>query len=602
MSRNNAFDEVNSFRLTRNDDGQIELSDSFTQDAVKDSQEEEEPLHIDESTSLFSAANIEKFISGIHDFSYDGDLQSDIVDVVSIDMNNFDDIRTVPHTEVLRIDKLVHLIREHAKAVFCVNEHKRDEICRLPSTVPLPDKDVSGRKLYRERLELNTYPLEVRRRAIDDKVLSELKTRMKLYEISSEGSFSEKQYFFINFDGIDQNLVKLARHEISDLMDTLVEDYAQEVEMHDVMRVVLSFGGGTASDIIINRHSCIIIAYPIHCICLNNKLILVESSTLARTDNNILETAAEKVFQAMKYQRAMHLNKKIVEHLPTSDFKVGRKSDADQSEIELDEESSKDSRKSTRIDQFGAVPIASQFSLLCYDAIFLTLFKLHDNILNLLKGKAKRVVSNYNSRIYVSLHDQSLMSLIKAQLKKLLDTIDTKVTLIEKLLNDDIYMALMNLAETSDDDSIYRMTVNKKKTLSKFDERIRHASQPIELILHQHYLHYARLKRDAKNLWTTLESTEENQDLESMNVQTKVLVANTNMTVLGTAIGFGAFVTGAFGMNLDNNFVDWMDGTFLIVTMTTFVIIIIATRLTISALRASEVIPEESVFGAWLPF
>ena len=34
MSHNNAFDEVNSFRLTRNDDGQIELSDSFTQDAA----------------------------------------------------------------------------------------------------------------------------------------------------------------------------------------------------------------------------------------------------------------------------------------------------------------------------------------------------------------------------------------------------------------------------------------------------------------------------------------------------------------------------------------------------------------------------------------
>ena len=151
----------------------------------------------------------------------------------------------------------------------------------------------------------------------------------------------------------------------------------------------------------------------------------------------------------------------------------------------------------------------------------------------------------------------------------------------------------MNLARLKQDDSIYRMTVDKKKTLSTFDNRVTKASHDIELILYAHFLRYAKLEKEAGKIIDMLQNVEQWQTLQSLNTQTKVLVANTYMTVLGCTIAFGGAVTGAFGMNLDNAYVEWTNYSFCVVCASTLLFIACGTKLTIEYLRHYGVIPKQ---------
>lgn len=144
---------------------------------------------------------------------------------------------------------------------------------------------------------------------------------------------------------------------------------------------------------------------------------------------------------------------------------------------------------------------------------------------------------------------------------------------------------------------MYRMTVNNKMTLSQTDRRVSIASHDIELLLYSFLLRYARMENEMTSQENIIVSTEEFQELQGINVQTKVLVANTLFTVLATAIGFCSYVTGAFGMNLNNENVVWPEWTFTIVCAVTLVFIFVSTKLAMILLRRSAVLPETAVFS-----
>lgn len=57
----------------------------------------------------------------------------------------------------------------------------------------------------------------------------------------------------------------------------------------------------------------------------------------------------------------------------------------------------------------------------------------------------------------------------------------------------------------------------------------------------------------------------------------KVLVANIMLTIVSANITFGAYITGIFGMNLDNTItIQPINGVFEVVFMGTFVLMIVA--------------------------
>lgn len=69
-------------------------------------------------------------------------------------------------------------------------------------------------------------------------------------------------------------------------------------------------------------------------------------------------------------------------------------------------------------------------------------------------------------------------------------------------------------------------------------------------------------------------------------------MANTVVTIMACAIGFGGYISGIFGMNLDNTeFIQPKAGSFLAVAFSSFAFIVLSVVITIAYLRFTGVLP-----------
>jgi Mg2+ and Co2+ transporter CorA len=74
--------------------------------------------------------------------------------------------------------------------------------------------------------------------------------------------------------------------------------------------------------------------------------------------------------------------------------------------------------------------------------------------------------------------------------------------------------------------------------------------------------------------------------------QNEILILNTILTILACSISFGGYLTGAFGMNLDNaETLQPEKHSFVIVFILTFVCVVISFGLSLSYFRMKGILP-----------
>lgn len=75
--------------------------------------------------------------------------------------------------------------------------------------------------------------------------------------------------------------------------------------------------------------------------------------------------------------------------------------------------------------------------------------------------------------------------------------------------------------------------------------------------------------------------------------QNEILLLNTTLTILSCAVGFGGFITGGFGMNLDNTkYLQNMNHSFLIVFTLAFAAIVACFMSAYNFFKWSGILPE----------
>lgn len=545
------------------------LSKVYLKGEGKEKDDDEEEYHLPTSLmmNIFSPAMIEQFL--LSDLAYPDseDIEGEYIDTIEFSLKEGTCDLSI-RCKAMPLSHLKIILSKHADKMRDLNmQRQKQENEEAQSAIPLGTHwgmDNDGRKLYRARMEINDYPLETRKMVTRREELEALKERLGLYAVSQEGVMTHGHTFFLNFDGYSQEVCDLAVEEVTTIMESHVEDYAQHVDLHDLMQLLLAVGANSPPIAMTSRHCVLLGLYPIQCVITCDKLILIESKSLAKSQNMILETTADEIA-------------KVIRHLINTKLK---QRNANEDATALDSHK-KDARRKIYFDQ------------IYYEAVFITIWKIHSNAISSVQSRALVCHRVYNARAYVSLEDQKQMYMVKMQASKLQAMLEAMCSKFESMLSQDVAMAFMNLARLKQDDSIYRMTVDKKKTLSTFDNRVTKASHDIELILYAHFLRYAKLEKEAGRIIDMLQNVEQWQTLQSLNTQTKVLVANTYMTVLGCTIAFGGAITGAFGMNLDNAYVEWPNYSFYVVCASTLLFIACGTKLTIDYLRHYGVIPKQ---------
>jgi Mg2+ and Co2+ transporter CorA len=144
-------------------------------------------------------------------------------------------------------------------------------------------------------------------------------------------------------------------------------------------------------------------------------------------------------------------------------------------------------------------------------------------------------------------------------------------------------MALMNLSRLRSDPSLYSFPLSKD---------ILSAHEEIEELLESHLMDCNSLGEKLAYLMVTMQNAEDLMSLKLDTNRNELLMANTTLTIATVAIGFSAYVTGVYGMNLDQTItIQNVYGLFETVFAVTFALIFIITALIWYYYKRTGVLP-----------
>jgi magnesium transporter len=151
------------------------------------------------------------------------------------------------------------------------------------------------------------------------------------------------------------------------------------------------------------------------------------------------------------------------------------------------------------------------------------------------------------------------------------------------LIQDDEAMALMNLSKLRKDPTLYKTPLRKE---------IMMAHEEIEELLEAYLMDSNSLEAKLGYLLVTIDNAEDLVFLKLDVSRNKLLTAHMTLAVIGVSISFSAYITGVFGMNLDNvREIQPVKGSFGTIFLITFGSIILSVYSFLSYYRHTGVIP-----------
>jgi len=190
------------------------------------------------------------------------------------------------------------------------------------------------------------------------------------------------------------------------------------------------------------------------------------------------------------------------------------------------------------------VEVQIPFEMHAYEAIFTAVKTLLSKQLDRLKLASEKALSRMRKGgTLLPLNLQEEMREIKNTASEMAATVDLYRGAMNELIDNDDQMALMNLTQLARDPSLYRTPLCPEILASHED---------VEELLQTYVMDYDSLSTKLKCLRDKIQNAEDLVSLRLDTSRNELLVANTAFALLSCCIGIGAYITGVFGMNLDN--------------------------------------------------
>lgn len=234
-----------------------------------------------------------------------------------------------------------------------------------------------------------------------------------------------------------------------------------------------------------------------------------------------------------------------------------------------------------KVDKFEKQPV---FELHALDALLHTLIDSERDVFLSLEEQIKRTLQYFRNGSLLSIEIQEEMRMLKNQLSQIMNRLELCRNALEELTEDDEEMALMNLSVLKSNPSLYRLPL-APEILATHDRT--------EELLETHLIDINAVCSKISLLKTNIHNAEEMVSLRLDTSRNELLIANTALTVLSCGIGFGAYVSGVFGMNLDQTeYLQPRKNSFLIVTMLSFLGVTLVFFIGYGYLKMAGILPE----------
>jgi Mg2+ and Co2+ transporter CorA len=188
------------------------------------------------------------------------------------------------------------------------------------------------------------------------------------------------------------------------------------------------------------------------------------------------------------------------------------------------------------------------------------------------------------SAVIVPYTVQEKMLSLKNTLTRLSSDLEDYQNCLKALVEDDDAMALMNLTVLRRRPELYRKPLCAE-ILRMHDE--------VEELLESHLIECRSLGAEVSYVVVSIQNAEDSLSLRLNVAQNRVLAANITFNAAIVMISFGGYVSGIFGMNLDNTVTIMpVFGVFEIVFVGTFSIMVIGSYLLLKYFESQGLIPK----------
>eukprot|EP01034_Spumella_vulgaris_P036986 gene36986-45622_t len=189
----------------------------------------------------------------------------------------------------------------------------------------------------------------------------------------------------------------------------------------------------------------------------------------------------------------------------------------------------------------------------------------------------------------LSVRLQELMHSNKDNVTDLLARIKGVRRLVSALLEEDDDLLFLNLAVLQTDPSIYALAQSDASAVlySRYAD--------IEPLMDSVLIDFRSMENQAETLLRKLVYIEQSVNLRLDTSRNELLYATTVMSVFASTVAFSGYITGAFGMNLDNvDFIQPVKGTFWAVFITSFLLFITSAVLILCVLSHYKILPSHA--------
>lgn len=239
------------------------------------------------------------------------------------------------------------------------------------------------------------------------------------------------------------------------------------------------------------------------------------------------------------------------------------------------------------------------FEIQCIEAMLTTVIAVHRKEFDRLFESCTRfleALSGSRSASLLTTKQQERLRDLKEGVVGTLRRIQSCSQLLQDLLEDDNQMSFLSLTEFAENPKLYEsynMQEDKAAGLRNLRMQLSASRQEdLEFILEFHLVECQELENRVALILKKLENAEQSV-LVRLNVsQNELLVANTVVTITACAVGFGGYISGLFGMNLDQTiYLQPQSGSFKTVVIASFTFIVGSVILTLFYLRLTGVLP-----------
>eukprot|EP00605_Chrysophyceae_sp_TOSAG23-4_P000341 GSChrysophyteH1.ASY1.ANO1.388.1 assembled CDS len=222
------------------------------------------------------------------------------------------------------------------------------------------------------------------------------------------------------------------------------------------------------------------------------------------------------------------------------------------------------------------------------DALLTMASSLNDQEFKLINMEVQAILKQFQQAgCILSIEEQESMRRLKNQMSHISNRLKAFERALDDVVHDDEAMALMNLSLLRMKPKLYEFPLTKE---------ILGTHEEIEELLEAYLNDYNSTDAKLQYLKSQMQSAEELVSLRLDTARNQLLVANTGFAVLACAISTGSYITGAFGMNLDNTLTLQNErGLFHAVVLSSAAGIILIFLSVICYLRYTGVLPTTTV-------